>query len=157
MIHMKVQGLTIDPATNSPIIILQELTGERTLPIWIGLLEATAIASELEKVTFSRPMTHDLALNLITHMGRRILKVEVTALQDNTFYALVYLQDADGQVTTVDSRPSDAIALALRAQAPILVAEEVLATAAASPAQGDKEWKDLLESMDPEDFGKYKM
>ncbi|MBU1154638.1 MAG: bifunctional nuclease family protein [Proteobacteria bacterium] len=160
MIHMKVQGLTIDPATNSPILILQELTGERTLPIWIGLLEATAIASELEKVSFSRPMTHDLALNLISHMGRKILKVEITALKDNTFYALLHLQEDQG-VTTVDSRPSDAIALALRADAPILVAEEVLTTAAASPAtgqaRGDKERKDLLESMDPDDFGKYKM
>lgn len=160
MIHMKVQGLTIDPATNSPILILQELAGERTLPIWIGLLEATAIASELEKVSFSRPMTHDLALNLISHMGRKILKVEVIDFKDNTFYALLHLQDDQG-VTTLDSRPSDAIALALRAGAPILVSEDVLIAAAASPASGqaksDKEWKNLLESMDPEDFGKYKM
>ncbi len=160
MIHMKVQGLTIDPATNSPILILQELTGERTLPIWIGLLEATAIASELEKVSFSRPMTHDLTINLIKHLGRKILKVEVTDLKDNTFYAQIHLEGGEG-VTTVDSRPSDAIALALRADAPILVAEEVLIAAAASPAtgqpKGDKEWKDLLESMDPDDFGKYKM
>ncbi|MBU1274490.1 MAG: bifunctional nuclease family protein [Proteobacteria bacterium] len=160
MIHMKVKGLTIDPATNSPILILKELTGERTLPIWIGLLEATAIASELEKVSFSRPMTHDLAFNLITHLGRTILKVEITELKDNTFYALIHLEGGEG-VTTQDSRPSDAIALALRADAPILVAEDVLIAAAASPASGqaksDKEWKDLLESMEPDDFGKYKM
>lgn len=160
MIQMKVQGLTIDPATNSPILILQELTGERTLPIWIGLLEATAIASELEKVSFSRPMTHDLTLNLITHLGRSILKVEITELKDNTFYALLHLEGEAG-VTTLDCRPSDAIALALRAGAPILVAEAVLVAAVASPASGQaktvKEWKDLLETMDPEDFGKYKM
>jgi bifunctional DNase/RNase len=105
-------------------------------------------------------MTHDLAINLINHTGRKILKVEVTELKDNTFYALLHLQGDQG-VTTLDSRPSDAIALALRADAPILVAEDVLIAAAASPvsgqAKGDKEWEDLLESMDPEDFGKYKM
>ncbi len=160
MIPMKVQGLTIDPGSNSPILILQEITGERTLPIWIGLLEATAIASELEKVSFSRPMTHDLAMNLLKHLGCAISKIEVTELKDNTFFALIHLQTPEG-TSTIDSRPSDAIALALRAQAPILVAEEVLVAAAASPsaeqAGGGKDWKEVLESMDPEDFGKYKM
>ncbi len=160
MIPMKVQGLTIDPGSNSPILILQEMTGERTLPIWIGLLEATAIASELEKVSFSRPMTHDLAMNLLGHLGCRISKIEVTELKDNTFYALIHLQGPHG-TSSIDSRPSDAIALALRAEAPILVAEEVLIAAAASPgsgqARGGKDWKEILEGMDPEDFGKYKM
>jgi len=160
MIPMKVQGLTIDPGSNSPILILQEITGERTLPIWIGLLEATAIASELEKVSFSRPMTHDLTMNLLNHLGCSISKIEVTELKDNTFFALIHLQAPEG-VSTIDSRPSDAIALALRAEAPILVAEEVLVAAAASPnaeqARGGKDWKEVLEGMDPEDFGKYKM
>ncbi|MCF8032104.1 MAG: bifunctional nuclease family protein [Desulfarculaceae bacterium] len=160
MIPMKVQGLTIDPASNSPILILQEITGERTLPIWIGLLEATAIASELEKVSFSRPMTHDLTMNLLRQLGCSISKIEVTQLRENTFYALIHLQGPEG-ASTVDSRPSDAIALALRAEAPILVAEEVLVAAAASPGAGGsregKDWKDVLEGMDPEDFGKYKM
>jgi len=160
MIQMKVQGLTIDPASNSPILILQEVAGERTLPIWIGLLEATAIASEREKVSFSRPMTHDLTINLLNHLGCRISKIEVTELKDNTFFALIHLEGAEG-ASSLDSRPSDAIALALRADAPILVSEEVLIAAAASPgsgqSRGDKDWKEILEGMDPEDFGKYKM
>ena len=160
MIPMKVQGLTIDPASNSPILILQEMTGERTLPIWIGLLEATAIASELEKVSFSRPMTHDLTMNFLKQLGCTISKIEVTQIKENTFYALIHLQGPEG-TKAIDSRPSDAIALALRAEAPILVAEEVLVAAAASPdtgrAQEGKDWEDVLEGMDPEDFGKYKM
>ncbi|MCB2225278.1 MAG: bifunctional nuclease family protein [Desulfarculaceae bacterium] len=160
MIPMTVQGLTIDPASNSPILILQEMTGERTLPIWIGLLEATAIASELEKVSFSRPMTHDLTMSLLGHLGCAIRKIEVTQLKENTFYALIHLEGPQG-TSAIDSRPSDAIALALRAEAPILVAEEVLIAAAASPDKGrvrqGKDWKDVLEGMDPEDFGKYKM
>ncbi|MEW5912016.1 MAG: bifunctional nuclease family protein [Thermodesulfobacteriota bacterium] len=160
MIQMTVHGLTIDPATNSPILILKDEAGQRTLPIWIGLLEATAIASELEKVAFSRPMTHDLLKNLIGHLGCSVNRVEVTELKDNTFYALIHLEGPQG-ASTMDSRPSDAIALALRAEAPIFVAEKVLEQSQV-PGQGgraeaDKSWEDILESMDPEDFGKYKM
>lgn len=159
MIRMIVQGLTIDPASNSPILILKEPEGERSLPIWIGLLEATAIASELEKVAFARPMTHDLLRNVITSLDHSITKVEVVDLKDNTFYALVHLLGPEGE-RVIDARPSDAVALALRAEAPIFVAPKVLeaaggAEAVASPDE-DK-WKDLLEKMDPEDFGKYKM
>lgn len=160
MIRMVVQGLTIDPASNSPILILKDAQGEATLPIWIGLLEATAIASELEKVAFSRPMTHDLLRNLIAQLGWRVDKVEVVDLKDNTFYALIHLAGPQGGMS-VDARPSDAIALALRAQAPIYVAPKVLERAgAASKADSEdaeQKWKDLLEKMDPEDFGKYKM
>lgn len=162
MIRMKVQGLTIDPASNSPILILKEDQGEKTLPIWIGLLEATAIASELEKVEFSRPMTHDLLANVIGQMGFSVSKIEVVDLKDNTFYALLHLMGPQGE-TTVDSRPSDAIALALRADAPIFVAPSVLETSGVSTAGlGDSEdaeqkWKEMLDSMDSDDFGKYKM
>lgn len=159
---MKVQGLTIDPASNSPILILKEDQGEKTLPIWIGLLEATAIASELEKVEFSRPMTHDLLANVIGQMGFSVSKIEVVDLKDNTFYALLHLMGPGGEAT-VDSRPSDAIALALRAKAPIFVAPSVLETSGVSTAgvadseDAEQKWKEMLDSMDSDDFGKYKM
>lgn len=162
MIRVMVQGLTIDQASNSPILILKEAEGERNLPIWIGLLEATAIASELEKVDFSRPMTHDLMKNILGTLDFSLSKVEVTELKDNTFYALLHLLGPKGSVT-VDSRPSDAIALALRCEAPIFVSESVLEQSALSPEAGprdsqtDDKWKEILENMDPEDFGKYKM
>jgi len=160
MIRMIVQGLTIDPASNSPILILKDPDGEGTLPIWIGLLEATAIASELEKVAFSRPMTHDLLRNLVAQLGFRVARVEVVDLKDNTFYALIHLEGPQGP-QSVDARPSDAIALALRAEAPIFVASKVLARAGAAgkseSEDAERKWKDLLDKMDPEDFGKYKM
>ncbi|MFZ5585608.1 MAG: bifunctional nuclease family protein [Thermodesulfobacteriota bacterium] len=159
MIRMIVQGLTIDPASNSPILILKEPEGERSLPIWIGLLEATAIASELEKVAFARPMTHDLLRNVITALDHSISKIEVVDLRDNTFYALIHLLGPAGE-RVIDARPSDAVALALRAQAPIFVAAKVLEMAGGAEARGaedEDKWKDLLEKMDPEDFGKYKM
>ena len=160
MIRMIVQGLTIDPATNSPILILKDPDTERALPIWIGLLEATAIASELEKVSFSRPMTHDLLRNVINQLGYSVAKVEVVSLKENTFYGLVHLLGPEGPLT-VDSRPSDAIALALRAEAPIFVSPAVLemagATGKADSEDAEQKWKELLDQMDPEDFGKYKM
>ena len=160
MIRMIVHGLTIDPASNSPILILKDPDSDRTLPIWIGLLEATAIASELENVTFSRPMTHDLMRNLLESARYSVTRVEVTDLRDNTFYALVHLSSASDELA-VDSRPSDAIALALRTEAPIFVSEEVLdRSSSESPSDGEdaeKKYKDLLESMDPNEFGKYKM
>jgi bifunctional DNase/RNase len=159
MIRMTVQGLTIDSASNSPILILKEQDGERSLPIWIGLLEATAIASELEKVAFARPMTHDLLRNVIAELGYSVLKVEVVDLKDNTFYALIHLTSAQGGLA-IDARPSDAVALALRAQAPIFIDPRVLEAAGANAKQlGDQDdkWSELLDKMDPEDFGKYKM
>ncbi len=159
MVRMVVQGLTIDPRTNSPILILKNPEGEETLPIWIGLMEATAIASELENVSFPRPMTHDLLRNVIDSLGFSVARVEVTELKDNTFYALIHLEGPQGTIA-VDSRPSDAIALALRAKAPIFVARKVLEDAFASPSEAgersEDKWKEILERMDPEDF-KYKM
>jgi bifunctional DNase/RNase len=160
VIRMIVHGLTIDPASNSPILILKDPDSERTLPIWIGLLEATAIASELESVTFSRPMTHDLIRNLLEATNSSVARVEVTDLRDNTFYALIHLTGAAGELA-VDSRPSDAIALALRTEAPIFVADEVLERSTDESSnegeEAEKKYKDLLESMDPNEFGKYKM
>lgn len=164
LLRMKVYGLTIDPMTNSPIIILKDLEGDKTLPIWIGLLEATAIASEMENIKFSRPMTHDLMKNLLDQLGTRVARIEICDLRDNTFYALVYLAAQDKEIT-MDARPSDAIALALRMQAPIFVDEEVIqksktvdlgAKEEISSAEG-KKWTEILEGLDPDDFGKYKM
>jgi bifunctional DNase/RNase len=164
LLRMKVYGLTIDPMTNSPIIILKDLEGDKTLPIWIGLLEATAIASEMENVKFSRPMTHDLMKNLLDQLNIRVARIEICDLRDNTFYALVYLATQDKELT-MDARPSDAIALALRMQAPIFVDEEVIQKSKAvdlgakEEIQSDdgKKWTEVLERLDPDDFGKYKM
>lgn len=164
LLRMKVYGLTIDPMTNSPIIILKDLEGDKTLPIWIGLLEATAIASEMENVKFSRPMTHDLLKNLLDQLNIRVARIEICDLRDNTFYALVYLAAQDKELT-MDARPSDAIALALRMQAPIFVEEEVIQKSKAvdlgakEEIQSDdgKKWTEVLEGLDPDDFGKYKM
>jgi bifunctional DNase/RNase len=163
--RMTVFGLTIDPFTNSPIMILKDAKGEKSMPIWIGLLEATAIASELEKVRFSRPMTHDLLKNILDQMGARVDKVEVCDLKNNTFYALIHLLASDRPMT-IDARPSDAIALALRTESPIFVSDDVIersmqvdATSKEEGAVGDegKRWTDILENLSPEDFGKYKM
>jgi bifunctional DNase/RNase len=161
---MTVSGLTIDPFTNSPIMILKDVASDKAVPIWIGLLEATAIASELENIKFSRPMTHDLLKNIMELMETQVSKVEVCDLRDNTYFALIYLSRG-GSELTIDARPSDAIAIALRAKAPIFVAEMVIQKARrvdlsakeAITSDDAKKWTEILESLDPEDFGKYKM
>ncbi len=161
---MLVSGLTLDPLTNSPIVILKEVDGDRTLPIWIGLLEATAIASELEGIKFSRPMTHDLLKTIIDKIDIEINKVEVCDLKNNTYYALIHLIHK-GKEISIDARPSDALALSLRVDAPIFVDEEVIEKSKqidltmdpeVKTEQGQK-WQEILEKLDPEDFGKYKM
>jgi bifunctional DNase/RNase len=163
---MTISSVNMDQVTNSPIIILKEIEGEETLPIWIGLLEATAIASEIEGVKFSRPMTHDLFTNIMDKMDIKIKKIEICDLRDNTYYALIHFINR-GKTLTIDSRPSDAIALALRTEAPIFVAEEVLRKSKqveaeregvpADKSEQGKKWQDILEKLDPDDFGKYKM
>lgn len=161
---MVISGLTVDPLTNSPIVILKEIDGEKTLPIWIGLLEATAIASELEGIKFSRPMTHDLVKNIMEQVGVKIVKIEVCDLKNNTYYALIHFTHG-GKEMTIDARPSDALALSLRVNAPIYVAEEVIQKSSqidlkAEPedkSEQGKKWQEILESLHPEDFGKYKM
>jgi hypothetical protein len=162
---MKVTGLTIDPFTNMPIIILKDLDEKSALPIWIGLIEASAIATELEKIKLARPMTHDLMKNILQVLDVRVSRVEVNDLADNTFYARIYLT-ADGKEHVIDSRPSDAIALALRAGAPIFVDRKVIEKSrqidlnkeGISGEKGEKEkWAEFLENLNPEDFGKYKM
>lgn len=163
---MTISSVNMDPVTNSPIIILKEIEGEQTLPIWVGLLEATAIASEMEGVRFSRPMTHDLLKNIMDKTDIKIDKIEICDLKDNTYYAIIHLMNR-GKALSIDSRPSDAIALALRTEAPIFVSDEVLnkskqieATRESVPAdksEKGKRWQDILEKLNPEDFGKYKM
>ncbi len=162
--EMKISGLTMDPQTNTPIVVLKDLKSEVSLPIWIGLLEATAIATELEQVQFSRPMTHDLIKNLMAHLGVKVEKVEVCDLRDNTFYAWIYL-NVNGKQTRIDSRPSDALAIALRANAKIYVDEKVIEKSGRLETEGKaeikdeeaKKWTEILENLSPEDFGKYKM
>ena len=164
-LEMKVRGLALDPMSNMPIIILRDEDDKRSLPIWVGLPEANAIALELEKIPHPRPMTHDLIKNIIDSVNARVAKVVVSDLRENTFYAVIHLRLGSADIT-VDSRPSDAIALALRVDAPIYVAEEVLAKADSvevkvakepeNPGKADdpariKEW---LESIKPGDFDK---
>jgi hypothetical protein len=143
---------------------LKEIGGERTLPIWIGLLEATAIASELEGIKFSRPMTHDLLKNIMSLMDVKVNKIEVCDLKNNTYFALIYL-DHKGKEISIDARPSDALALSLRMGAPIFVSEDVIKKSSqidlkAEPedkTEQGKKWQEILEKLNPDDFGKYKM
>jgi hypothetical protein len=161
---MVVSGITVDPITNSPIVILKEIDGEQTLPIWIGLLEATAIASEMEGIKFSRPMTHDLLKNMMEMVDVKVQKVEVCDLRNNTYYALIHFQHK-GKDMTIDARPSDALALSLRVKAPIFVSETVIENSSQIELKGEaedksdkgKKWQEILEGLKPEDFGKYKM
>ena len=165
-ILMTVGGLTLDPVTKTPIVILRDPDNKLNLPIWIGLLEATAMATELEGIKMARPMTHDLLRSLIDELGAVVEWIEVTELKDNTYYALIYLRVNDRQLT-LDSRPSDAISLALRTKSPIYVAKKVLeASSVLQQMEEGKEqnlsnvsrdkWAEILEKMSPEDF-KYKM
>lgn len=162
--EVSVAGLTIDPLTNSPIMILKDVASDTAVPIWIGLLEATAIASELENIKFSRPMTHDLLKNIMDSLNVRVTRIEVCDLRDNTYFALIYLKTGDREFS-IDARPSDAIALALRAKAPIFVAELViqksrrvdLGAQEVITTDEAKKWTEILEQLDPEDFTKYKM
>jgi bifunctional DNase/RNase len=150
----------VDPITNMPIVILKDKDGDRVLPIWVGIFEANAIALQIENVATPRPMTHDLLRNIITDLEGRVDRVVVSDLKENTFYAVVHLT-VRGERIAVDARPSDAIALALRTRAPILVEETVIENAktvdfASERADNDRLQK-WLESLDPEELGKYKM
>ncbi len=163
MLEMKVKGLALDPSTNTPIVILEDLEEKRALPIWVGIFEANAIALEMESVPTPRPMTHDLIKNILEGIQAEVSRIVVNDLQDNTFYAVIFLS-LNGTEVTIDSRPSDAIALALRVDAPIFVAKKVLDEARSldlpdtEQLEDDKEqWKEWLENLRPEDFGNYEM
>lgn len=159
-IEMLIKGLMVDPVTNMPIVVLRDREGQRVLPIWVGVFEANAIALQIENITTPRPMTHDLLRNLIGDLNATVQRVVISDLRENTFYALIYLATA-GDVVAIDARPSDAIALALRTQAPILVEEHVIDNAKTldiAQDRGDTErLQRWLESLDPEELGKYKM
>ncbi len=159
-IEMVIKGLMVDPVTNMPIIILRDKDGEKVLPIWVGIFEANAIALQIENITTPRPMTHDLLKNVIHDLHGDIQKIVVSDLKENTFYALIYMK-VNGESMAVDARPSDAIALALRARAPIFVEDHVIDNAKSvdfAPEKNDSErLQRWLESLDPEELGKYKM
>ncbi len=161
--QMKVTGLVMDPHSNTPILVLKDVEDETTLPIWIGLLEATAIATELENIQFPRPMTHDLIRTVFDHLRVKVEKIEVCDLKNNTYFALIYIRNGE-QVSPIDSRPSDAIAIALRTNAPIYVKDEVitkyLKSDQSKPAfdeRNKEKWAEMLDKLDPSDFSKYKM
>ena len=159
--EVTVAGVTVDPVTNTPIVVLREPESGNVLPIWIGLLEANAIALALEGTELPRPMTHDLMKSILHATGTRLRSIEITEIRESTYFALLHIE-GNGESMTMDARPSDAIALALRCGAPILISETVLAnsslpaTAASEGGERDK-WAELLEKMDPEQFSKYKM
>lgn len=158
---MKVEGLTLDPLTNMPIIILKDLAGDKALPIWVGYFEANAIALEIEKINTPRPMTHDLLNNIISSLQAKVKHILVTDLKDNTFFAEISVIQ-NGSDMTIDSRPSDAIALALRSKSPIFVEEKVIEAAKSLDLpdpdklqnQEKQQWKDWITSIKPQDFGK---
>ncbi len=158
-IEMKIRGLMVDPSTNMPIVLLKDPQSEALLPIWVGLYEANAIALEVEKSQTPRPLTHDLLKNLIHGLNAHVQRVVVTELKDDTFYAVIWMEQ-NGEVVALDSRPSDALALALRTDCPIFVEEEVLRAAKVLPnpeqasSQDVRKW---LESLNDEDLGRYKM
>jgi bifunctional DNase/RNase len=160
-VEMRIRGLMLDPNTNMPIVILKDVASDTVLPIWVGIFEANAIQNEIEKLTALRPMTHDLTRNLIQYMNGRLDRVVITELKDDTFYAVLWLTQ-DGEPLVVDARPSDAIALALRADCPIFVAEPVLAVArlnTAGPPESatTEDLRKWLEGLNDEDLGRYKM
>lgn len=160
-IEVRIRGLIMDPATNMPIVVLKDVASETVMPIWVGIFEANAIAIEIEKMAAPRPMTHDLTRNLIRHLNARLERVVITELKDDTFFAVLYLRQGDDPIS-IDARPSDAVALALRADCPIYVSEQVMQTArlnTTGPPEGPtaEQLRGWLEGLNDEDLGRYKM
>ncbi len=165
MLHeVTIAGLTLDQATNTPILLLKSIDDQHSIPIWIGLLEATAIASVLQDINFDRPMTHDLFRNFIQLMKIEIVKIEVCDLKENTFFAKIYFLSNE-KTFEMDARPSDAIALALRFKAPIFIDDKVIEKFGSGDYKHEvvdekeegKKWAEYLEKLSPDDFGKYKV
>src|SRR3954453_19480221 len=158
-VEMKIRGLMLDPVTNTPIVILKD-SGDTVLPIWVGVYEANAIALEIEKVSTPRPMTHDLIKNVLVGLDAAVHKVVVTELREDTFYAVIWME-REGRVISIDSRPSDALALALRVDCPIYVEDEVLKNSKLATSASDRltseELRKYLEGLNDEDMGRYKM
>lgn len=158
--EVKIRGLMMDPLTNMPVVVLKAVQGPGTLPIWVGIYEANAIALEIEKVQTPRPMTHDLLKNVLLGLDVRVNKVVVSDLKDDTFYALIWMERG-GEIISMDSRPSDALALALRLDCPIYVEERVFKSSQNAGGGAEKtsheELKRWLENLNDEDLGRYKM
>ncbi|MFB3142513.1 MAG: bifunctional nuclease family protein [Acidobacteriota bacterium] len=158
--EFKIKGLIMDPLTNSPIVILQSVEKNTLLPIWVGIFEANAIALQIERIDTPRPLTHDLIKNILMQLDANVDKIVVTDLQENTFYAVIHLR-MNGDHITIDSRPSDAIALALRTDAPIYVTEEVINNSRNISLEKEnldsEDIKKWLENLNPDDMGQYKM
>jgi bifunctional DNase/RNase len=160
-IEVRIRGLMMDPATNMPIVVLKDVGSDTVMPIWVGIFEANAIAIEIEKVAAPRPMTHDLTRNIIRYMNSELERIVITELRDDTFFAVLWIRH-DGELMTVDARPSDAIALALRSDCPIFVSEQVMQSAKlnmSGPPEGPtaEELRGWLEGLNDEDLGRYKM
>lgn len=163
--EVRVSGLSIDPITHTPIVLLKDKENQDVIPIWIGLLEASSIATQLEDIKLARPMTHDLMKNILSHLDAVVSRVEVNDLRNNTFYAIIHLKWNEMDLA-IDARPSDAIAIALRTKSPIFVHQKVIDKsrkvdlAQLEEGEGrldEKKWEEILEDLTPEDFGKYKM
>ncbi|HUN82935.1 MAG TPA: bifunctional nuclease family protein [Terracidiphilus sp.] len=160
-IEVRIRGLMMDPATNMPIVVLKDVASDTVMPIWVGIFEANAIAIEIEKMAAPRPMTHDLTRNLIQYLNGELERVVITELKDDTFFAMLWVRQ-DNESIMVDARPSDAIALALRADCPIYVAEKVMQSAklnTSGPPEGPtaEQLRGWLEGLNDEDLGRYKM
>jgi bifunctional DNase/RNase len=158
-VEVKIRGLMMDPSTNMPMVVLKEISGDAVLPIWVGIFEANAIAMEIEKTATPRPMTHDLLRDVIHAFDAQVRKVVVTELKDDTFFSVVWL-DRNGETMTLDARPSDALALAMRADCPIFVSREVMETVKQSQAAqsgNPEEMRRWLEGLNDDDMGRYKM
>jgi len=165
MLHkMNIAGIAMDPASNTPIILLKSDENDQVVPIWIGLLEATSIASAMKNIKFDRPMTHDLFKNFADRMEIRVTRIEVSDIKDNTYYAIIHFDSPEGTFK-MDARPSDAIAIALRYEAPVFVDDKVITKSqdtAPDAELGDEseegqKWADYLKNLSPDDFGKYKV
>lgn len=160
LIAMSIKGLMLDPVSNSPIVVLRDEEERFFLPIWVGIFEANAIALQLENVTTPRPMTHDLLRNTISELDAQVTRIVINDLRDSTFFAQIRLLMTGGRTLEIDARPSDAIALALRTEAPIFVAQSVLEQAQTIAPEGDEpgeKMKKWFEGLGPEELGKYKM
>ncbi len=164
-IEMRVYSILIDPFTKSPVVVLKDSEEKNTVPIWIGIIEASSIAAKMEGITISRPLTHDLIKNLLDTFDLKLKKIVICDLKDNTYYATLNIEH-EGKIVEIDSRPSDAIAISLRTNSPIYVKKKVIeASKSNSLAEREKEisetdkeqWSKILDELDPEDFGKYKM
>ena len=156
---MKVMGIALDTRTGSPIVVLHDKENRRALPIWIGSAEASSIIRKIENLSVTRPMTHDLVISIVEKTGYEISKVEINDVEKDTYFATIYLTDKDNNITEIDSRPSDAIAIAIRVDAPIYVTAKVLSsgsvsTDSAKDAQEAEEFKNFIQDLKPSDFAK---